>query len=63
MLVNTSSYSESVSAAGQKSESLKAAALALFLGVALVFTAGFAHSTTLHNAGHDTRHALSFPCH
>ncbi len=42
---------------------LKAAAVALFVGVALVFTAGFSHSSTIHNAGHDTRHALSFPCH
>jgi cobalt transporter subunit CbtB len=39
-------------------------ALAAFaFGVALVFTTGFAHSSMLHNAAHDTRHALSFPCH
>ena len=35
----------------------------LLLGVALVFLTGFAHSETLHNAAHDTRHALAFPCH
>ena len=39
------------------------AGLTLFLGLALVFTVGFAHSSTLHNAGHDTRHAMAFPCH
>lgn len=61
--MNAQSYSTPLTAAGQRSESLKAAALAAFIGVALVFTAGFSHSTTIHNAGHDTRHALSFPCH
>ncbi|WP_171946469.1 CbtB domain-containing protein [Hyphomicrobium sp. CS1GBMeth3] len=62
-LVNAQSYTTTLSAAGRRSETLKAAAIALFVGVALVFTAGFSHSSTLHNAGHDTRHALSFPCH
>lgn len=33
------------------------------LGVALVFIAGFAHPQALHNAAHDSRHSLSFPCH
>lgn len=61
--MNAQSHSVSISSAGQRSEALKAAALALLLGVGLVFTAGFSHSATLHNAGHDTRHALSFPCH
>jgi cobalt transporter subunit CbtB len=61
--VNAQSYSTPLTVAGQRSESLKAAALAAFIGAALVFTAGFSHSATIHNAGHDTRHALSFPCH
>ena len=33
------------------------------LGAGLVFLTGFAPSTTLHNAAHDSRHAMSFPCH
>ena len=36
---------------------------ALFLGVGLVLVAGFAWPSTLHNATHDTRHALGLPCH
>ena len=47
----------------ERSEALVAAILALALGVALVFTTGFAYPSTIHNAAHDTRHALSFPCH
>lgn len=34
-----------------------------FLGAAILFTAGFASSATLHAAAHDTRHATGFPCH
>ncbi len=41
-----------------------APALAAFvLGFALLFTAGFAWPGALHNATHDTRHALGLPCH
>ncbi|MGD1879401.1 MAG: CbtB domain-containing protein [Kiloniellaceae bacterium] len=32
-------------------------------GLGLVFLTGFAGSTTVHNAAHDTRHAMAFPCH
>lgn len=39
------------------------AAMVFIFGAGLVFTVGFAHSAYLHNAAHDTRHALAFPCH
>ncbi len=39
------------------------AMLALVFGVFMVFGAGLAQSSTLHDAAHDTRHAFSFPCH
>lgn len=35
----------------------------LFVGAALVFGTGFAGADILHNAAHDTRHGLGFPCH
>ncbi len=38
-------------------------AAAFLIGAALVFTVGFAHSDVLHNAAHDSRHSLAFPCH
>ena len=34
-----------------------------FLGLGLVWTAGFASSATMHDAAHDTRHSIGFPCH
>jgi cobalt transporter subunit CbtB len=36
---------------------------ALLLGLALLLGAGFAAPSVLHNATHDTRHALGLPCH
>lgn len=36
---------------------------ALLLGLFLFVAAGFAGPTVLHNATHDTRHALGLPCH
>jgi cobalt transporter subunit CbtB len=46
-----------------RAEVLKAAFVALFLGVGLVYLVGFSHSDTAHDAAHDSRHSLSFPCH
>jgi cobalt transporter subunit CbtB len=42
---------------------VKVALLAFAMGVAFLFVVGFAQPHLLHNAAHDTRHALSFPCH
>lgn len=39
------------------------AVLAVTIGLAIVYVTGFASSATLHNAAHDTRHAMAFPCH
>lgn len=38
-------------------------AVAVMLGVGLIYGVGFAGSATIHDAAHDTRHSLSFPCH
>lgn len=37
--------------------------MALIFGIGLLFAAGFAWPSALHNATHDTRHALGLPCH
>ncbi len=49
--------------AASKIETLKAAFVALVIGLGLVYGAGFANSESVHDAAHDSRHALSFPCH
>jgi len=33
------------------------------LGVFVIWGVGFAQSETLHNAAHDSRHSIAFPCH
>ncbi len=40
-----------------------AAVLAAFFGLVLVWGVGFAHPSAIHNAAHDARHAIAFPCH
>ena len=52
-----------VALSATRAEVLKAAFVALLLGVGLVYVVGFSHSDTAHDAAHDTRHSLSFPCH
>jgi cobalt transporter subunit CbtB len=49
--------------ATERGEALRAAAVALLLGLGLIFLTGFAYPEVIHNAAHDTRHGLSFPCH
>lgn len=39
------------------------AVLALAFGILIVYGAGFAWPSVLHNATHDTRHAFGLPCH
>ena len=39
------------------------AVLALLFGGFLILGTGFAQPSTIHNAAHDGRHALAFPCH
>jgi cobalt transporter subunit CbtB len=53
----------SAALASSRLETLRAAAIALVLGFGLVWLAGFAYPESVHDAAHDTRHALSFPCH
>ncbi|MBD0414847.1 CbtB domain-containing protein [Oryzicola mucosus] len=38
-------------------------AMAGLLGVFVVGFLGFSHMEVVHNAGHDYRHSLAFPCH
>ncbi len=42
---------------------LPAIAMALLVGAFLVVGTGLAGSDVIHNAAHDARHAMGFPCH
>jgi cobalt transporter subunit CbtB len=46
------------------SDRRRAAGIAsLIIGIFLVFGVGLSHIAAAHNAAHDTRHAIGFPCH
>ncbi len=45
------------------SERATAGIASLFLGISMVFMVGLSHISAVHNAAHDTRHAIGFPCH
>ena len=45
------------------SQRIAAGLVAILLGSALLYTVGFAPMAVAHNAAHDTRHGLGFPCH
>ncbi|MBV1882181.1 MAG: CbtB-domain containing protein [Pseudomonadales bacterium] len=36
---------------------------AIIFGLLIVYAVGFLPMAAAHNAAHDTRHALAFPCH
>ncbi len=55
--------SSRTAAAGATTSRVVAVAFAALLGTLLVAGTGFAHSAAIHNAAHDTRHSLAFPCH
>lgn len=58
-----SNTTASVIRSTERSDARRAAGIALILGLGLIFLTGFAYPEVVHNAAHDTRHSLSFPCH
>lgn len=45
------------------SQRVAAGVSVMAFGLLLVFGVGLAHADKLHNAAHDTRHSIGFPCH
>ena len=45
------------------SQRIQAGFVCLFIGASLVFMVGLSHINVAHNAAHDTRHSIGFPCH
>jgi cobalt transporter subunit CbtB len=59
--MTTASLTSGVSV-GRQSRLLQLA-LAGLLGVFIVGFVGFSHLDVVHNAAHDYRHSMAFPCH
>lgn len=49
--------------AASRSSILAQNAAALLFGAIVLFAVGFAPVEAAHNAAHDARHAMAFPCH
>jgi len=54
---------KSASLPAAQQEAVRYGVLAILLGVLFVGVAGFAPIQAIHDAAHNTRHAISFPCH
>ncbi len=52
-----------VSLPGVRRDTIIAALLAACLGALLIVGVGFVHLEGIHDAAHDIRHAIGFPCH
>ncbi|GGE76366.1 CbtB-domain containing protein [Stappia taiwanensis] len=63
MSASVSSAASASQASVSRAALLPIVLLSAFVGAFVVFGVGFAHSNVLHNAAHDSRHALGFPCH
>lgn len=45
------------------SQRLAAGLVCAFVGLTVVYAVGLSDMAFAHNAAHDTRHSLGFPCH
>jgi cobalt transporter subunit CbtB len=53
----------SATASGSTVGTKTACAVVFAIGAALTFLVGFSEASVVHDAAHDTRHGLAFPCH
>ena len=58
--MNAASSSLNVTSSASRAAQLGLVAL---LGVFVIGFLGFSHMEVVHNAGHDYRHSMAFPCH
>lgn len=58
-----SSVTKAVSFLAAQRDALRYGIAAILLGIVFIGVTGFAPIQAIHNAAHNTRHAISFPCH
>ena len=52
-----------IGSGAQADASLATILFVVLIGATLLFAAGFANPAVMHDAAHDTRHSVGFPCH
>jgi cobalt transporter subunit CbtB len=60
MGMNAATSTLSAASSGSRAAQLGLVAL---LGLFVIGFLGFSHMEVVHNAGHDYRHSMAFPCH
>ena len=55
--------SPSLGAASSSAARATQLGLVALLGLFIIGFVGFSHADVVHNAGHDYRHSMAFPCH
>jgi cobalt transporter subunit CbtB len=55
--------SKAASIASARREAIRYGIAAIMLGFVFIGVTGFAPLQAIHDAAHNTRHAVSFPCH
>jgi len=58
-----SSLIKSIAIPDARRDAVRYGIAAILLGVVFIGVAGFAPIDAIHDAAHNTRHAISFPCH
>ena len=58
-----SSLTQAASLASDRLDAIRYGIAAILLGVLFIGVTGFAPLQAIHDAAHNTRHAVSFPCH
>lgn len=61
--VEPQTLTQSVSWAAILNNTRLCGVVAALLGILFIGVAGFAPIEAMHNAAHNTRHAINFPCH
>ncbi|HUS53558.1 MAG TPA: CbtB-domain containing protein [Thermohalobaculum sp.] len=63
MIDKTAAITTGTTTGTRADTSLAAILFVAFIGATLLFVAGFADAQVMHDAAHDTRHSIGFPCH
>jgi cobalt transporter subunit CbtB len=58
-----SSLTKSTSLPAVQQDAVRYGILAMLLGIVFIGITGFAPIQAIHDAAHNTRHSISFPCH
>jgi cobalt transporter subunit CbtB len=62
-IVDMSVLVKSAPIATVRREQLRYGVAAILLGIVFIGVTGFAQPEAIHDAAHDTRHSITFPCH